>query len=131
MPPLSLSDAQYANELSDSLNESVQGSATVVAPGANGIVASIPSGNLPAGLYEIVMSTGYGVVNDVSDNIRLFVGGVGNITPPTAGTAGAARSNTRIVKRLSGAQNLDLRAIAAAAATCTYYCCIIATKIAE
>jgi len=103
-------------------------SGSVTGPGAGATIATIASGNLPAGIYLIDIQVWYGAVAGAENDMALQVSG-SNIFTFQIDAAAASNIPVRLdaVRKLSGANDLTVVAVAGAAGT--YKCSIAATKI--
>jgi hypothetical protein len=95
---------------------SVLASGNVAAPGAAGVVASIPAGSLPAGTYHILAEAGYGAVAGAVDDVQLRAGATVLGTFRLAASIGANDFvNIEAVRVLDGLTAVSINAIAGAA----------------
>lgn len=122
--------ARALGRVSVGIADSLIGSGVVVAPGVAGVIASIASGSLPAGKYEVRVMAGVSnsAVADLN-NMELQRGGVDLVSPIPQGASG--QSDDLVVPRvdLTGAQALEVKAIGAGTASIEYVATIVATRV--
>lgn len=110
--------------------ESVQLRGSIVTPGVGSAVVVV--GAPAAGVYEIVAMARYGGVPDVIDNMDVRIQGspiIGGL--PVQPVANGEVIPIKMIRRLNGAQNITINAVAAGAAGSVFIGYLVVTKIGE
>lgn len=108
-------------------------SGSVTAPGAGAAIATLASGSLPDGKYqvEVIASVSNNAVADVG-NMRLRRGGVDFVSPIPHGVNGQPGAPFVVDEiDLDGTQNLTVEAIGAGTAAIEYNATIQALRIGQ
>jgi len=109
---------------------SVNNSVPVTSPGAVATIAQIPSASLPAGLYEIRVTTTVGGTVAASDQMNLTLT-AGSTTTRLANGTGTGSSNFGPYQiQLGGSVAIVIATVAAGTAGSIYGASIIATQVA-
>lgn len=118
-----------------SFRTSVSNGATAAAPGAGAAVATIVSGSLPAGLYDIEVSIGMNgtlVSGTDTSNMNLKAGAttlMAKIPYVANGTSNPTAGPFRFRASLDGSTALTVNAVAASTASSVYTALIVATQV--
>lgn len=117
-----------------SFRTSVSNGATAAAPGAGAAVATIVSGSLPAGLYDIEVTIGMNGTLAAADtsNMNLKAGAttlMAKIPYVANGTSNPTAGPFRFRASLDGSSALTVNAVAASTASSVYTALIVATQV--
>jgi hypothetical protein len=112
-------------------NESAGVGATAAAPGAGAAVATLVSGSLPAGLYDIQVYVGLSGTLAAADNANMeFREGASVVSRLAVPGAAGHFGPFELRRRLDGSTALSVNAVGASTASSVYYANILAVRVA-